>query len=72
MSEGLIRFLDIGSNLINFKKKFFDPIFVCKSLIFDLNRIGIFGIFTKPSVKALKYNPVPPTRIGFFFFFLYL
>ena len=51
------------------KKNFFVPIFLCNNLIFDLNRIGIFGIFTKPSVIALKYNPVPPTRIGVFFLF---
>ena len=56
--------------LINFKKNFFDPIFLCKDLILSLNLIGIFGILTKPSVKALKYKPVPPTRMGFFFLFL--
>ena len=69
MSEGLTKFFDIGSSLINSKKNFFVPIFLCNNLIFDLNRIGIFGIFTKPSVIALKYNPVPPTRIGIFFLF---
>ncbi len=37
--------------------------------MFDLTRIGIFGIFAKPSVRALKYNPVPPTRMGIFFLF---
>ena len=32
--------------------------------------MGVFGILTNPSVKALKYNPVPPTKIGIFFLFL--
>ena len=32
--------------------------------------IGMLGILTNPSVKALKYNPVPPTKIGIFFLFL--
>ena len=32
--------------------------------------LGIFGILTKPSVKALKYRPVPPTSIGVFLIFL--
>ena len=29
----------------------------------------ILGISTSPSVKALKYNPVPPTTIGVKSFF---
>jgi hypothetical protein len=29
----------------------------------------MLGIFTSPSVNALKYKPVPPTRIGVFFLF---
>ena len=59
-----------GSNLINLKKNSLDPSFLCKDLTFVLNLIGIFGILTKPSVKALKYKPVPPTKIGTFFYFL--
>ena len=35
--------------------------------MFFLYLIGILGILTNPSVKALKYNPVPPTKIGIFF-----
>ena len=30
----------------------------------------MLGILTNPSVKALKYSPVPPTKIGVFFLFL--
>ena len=41
----------------------------CKTLILFLDRTGILGILTKPSVKALKYKPVPPTKIGIFFLF---
>ena len=70
MSVGLTKFFDTGSNFTNFEKNFFTPSFLCKDLIFDLIRIGILGIFTRPSVMALKYNPVPPTRIGIFFLFL--
>ena len=33
---------------------------------------GIFGIFTNPSVSALKYKPVPPTIIGIENFFFYI
>ena len=41
-----------------------------KSSYFFLNCTGIFGKFTKPSVRALKYNPVPPTKIGILPLFL--
>ena len=70
MSVGIIFLLTNGSNLINFLKKSFCPAFFCRFLILFLNLIGIFGILTKPSVKALKYKPVPPTIIGILFFFL--
>ena len=52
------------------KKNFSPPIFLYKDLTFSLNLIGIFGMLTKPSVKVLKYKPVPPTKIGTFFLFL--
>ena len=42
----------------------------CKNLILFRNFKGILVISTKPSVNALKYKPVPPTKIGIFFLFL--
>ena len=56
-------------NKINLTKNFFDPIFLCNALTFVLILFGISGIFTNPSVSALKYKPAPPTTIGVFPFF---
>ena len=47
----------------------------CRPLIFSffsdslIISNGISGILASPSVKALKYNPVPPTMIGRFLVF---
>ena len=70
--DGLVEIPDIPNNLTNEIRKlhkkigqnFFCPIFLCNSLISVLKLFGISGISTKPSIKALKYKPVPPTRIG--------
>ena len=62
-------FLTEGSIFTNFEKKSLDPISLCKALTLFLKFKGIFGMLTKPSVKALKYKPVPPTKIGTFFLF---
>jgi len=45
------------------------PNFLFNLLAFNLIESGIFGILEMPSVNNLKYNPVPPTKIGVFFLF---
>ena len=51
------------------KGRTFDGITRPSNETYRKNFNEIFGILTKPSVKALKYKPVPPTRIGVFFLF---
>ena len=62
---------DLNTHLINTYIDLRDNyMLLCKFLILFLKLVGTFGILTKPSVRALKYRPVPPTIIGLFFFFL--
>ena len=52
-----------NKNILDIKKRNKVPILVGGTGLY-------FKALTKPSVKALKYKPVPPTRIGVFFLFL--
>ena len=67
-SENLFKFYNASGDLLQFSVDYFN--IRVWGLPFTLLTIGIFGILTRPSVKALKYRPVPPTRIGIFFLFL--
>ena len=58
---------------LNLKSKrgaFFDSVADRFNEAIILTGIGILGILTKPSVRALKYKPVPPTTMGTFFLLL--